>query len=301
MSDYLKGLIITVIGVLVITPDSLLIRLIDADSWTVIFWRNSLSGLAILLGLLVYYRRDFPKIMLGIGWAGLAMGIIWAIGTFCFVFSIQNTLVANTLFIVSTSPIFAALIAWLVLREAVTRRTWLTIAFSLAGIAIIAWGSMGADSQGSILGDLAALVTALAVAISFSIARRNRSISMIPALGISSVIAGVVAFPFAAPLAESADKVIPIILIGLLVAPIGASLMVIGPRYLPAADVSLLLLLEAVLGPLWVWWMLGEFPGSYTLIGGAFVLMTLAISNAVALYRRRKLTGKKKPADYLKE
>jgi len=107
MSEYLKGLIITVIGVLVITPDSLLIRLIEADSWTVIFWRNSLSGLAILLGLLVYYRRGFLKKILGIGWAGLAMGIIWALGTFCFVFSIQNTLVANTLFIVSTSPIFA--------------------------------------------------------------------------------------------------------------------------------------------------------------------------------------------------
>lgn len=288
MSEYLKGLILTVIGVLVVTPDSLLIRLIDADSWTVIFWRNSLSGFAILLGLLLYYRRDFPKQMLSIGWAGLAMGIIWAIGTFCFVFSIQNTLVANTLFIVSTSPVFAALIAWLVLREAVTRRTWLTIAFSLAGIAIIAFGSMGEGSQGSVIGDLAALVTALAVAISFSIARRNRTISMIPAIGISSVIAGAVAFPLAAPLADSADKIVPIILIGLLVAPIGASLLVIGPRYLPAADVSLLLLLEAVLGPLWVWWMLDEFPGSYTLIGGAFVLLTLAISNAVALVRRRQ-------------
>ena len=288
MSEYLKGLILTVIGVLVVTPDSLLIRLIDADSWTVIFWRNSLSGFAILLGLLLYYRRDFPKQMLSIGWAGLAMGVIWAIGTFCFVFSIQNTLVANTLFIVSTSPVFAALIAWLVLREAVTRRTWLTIAFSLAGIAIIAFGSMGEGSQGSVIGDLAALVTALAVAISFSIARRNRTISMIPAIGISSVIAGAVAFPLAAPLADSADKIVPIILIGLLVAPIGASLLVIGPRYLPAADVSLLLLLEAVLGPLWVWWMLDEFPGSYTLIGGAFVLLTLAISNAVALIRRRK-------------
>lgn len=288
MNDYLKGLMITVIGVLVITPDSLLIRLIDADSWTVIFWRNSLSGFAILLGLLLYYRRDFIPKMLGIGWAGLAMGVVWALGTFCFVFSIQNTLVANTLFIVSTSPVFAALIAWLVLREPVSRRTWLTIAFSLCGIAIIAFGSMGADSQGSITGDLAALVTALAVAISFSIARRNRSVSMIPAIGLSSVVAGLVAFPFAGTLAESADKVIPIVLIGLVVAPLGASLMVIGPRYLPAADVSLLLLLEAVLGPLWVWWMLSEYPGIYTLVGGAFVLMTLAISNVVALMRRKR-------------
>ena len=279
MSEYLKGLLLTVTGVLVITPDSLLIRLIEADSWTVIFWRNTLSGFVILLGLLLYYRRDFLKKILGIGWSGLLMGIIWAVGTFCFVFSVQNTLVANTLFIVSTSPIFAALIAWLVLREAVSRRTWITIAFSLIGIGIIAWGSAEEGAQGSLLGDLAALCTALAVAISFSIARRNRSVSMIPAIGISSLMAGLFALPLAAPLAESTDKIIPIMLIGLVVAPIGASLLIIGPRYLPAADVSLLLLLEAVLGPLWVWWMLGEFPGVYTLVGGAFVLLTLAISS----------------------
>jgi len=286
MSEYLKGLLLTIIGVLVITPDSLLIRLIDADSWTVVFWRNGLSGLAILLGLLLYYRRNFLAKILGIGWAGLIMGVVWALGTLCFVYSIQTTLVANTLFILSTSPIFAALIAWLVLREAVSRRTWITIAFSLVGIAIIAWGSTEDGAKGSLLGDLAALGTALAVAISFSIARHNRSISMIPAIGISSIFAGLIAFPFAAPLAESADKVMPILLIGLVVAPIGASLMVIGPRYLPAADVSLLLLLEAVLGPLWVWWMLKEFPGIYTLVGGAFVLVTLAISNAILLLRR---------------
>lgn len=288
MSEYLKGLLLTVIGVLVITPDSLLIRLLDADSWTVIFWRNSLSGLAILLGLWLYYRRDFFRQMHNIGWAGLTMGVIWAVGTFSFVYSIQNTLVANTLFIVSTSPVFAALIAWLVLGEVVSRRTWLTIIFSLCGIAIIAWGSLENDGQGSILGDLAALVTALGVAISFSIARRNRSVSMIPAIGLSSVLAGLFALPFAMPIAESADKVIPIVLLGLVVAPIGVSLLVIGPRYLPAADVSLLLLLEAVIGPLWVWWMLKEFPGIYTLIGGAFVLMTLAVSNLIPLMRRRQ-------------
>ena len=287
MNEYIKGLLITLTGVLVVTPDSLLIRLIEADSWTVIFWRNSLSGLTILVGLLLYYRRDFLRQLLSIGWAGLIMGVIWALGTICFVYSIQTTLVANTLFIVSTSPIFAALIAWLILREAVTQRTWLTIAFSLIGIAIIAWGSTEDGSQGSLIGDFAAMGTALAIAISFSIARRNRLISMIPAIGISSIVAGLIAFPLAAPLVQSADKVWPILLIGLIVAPIGSCLLVIGPRYLPAADVSLLLLLEAVLGPLWVWWMLKEYPGIYTLVGGAFVLLTLLISNMVPLLRRR--------------
>lgn len=290
MNDYLKGLLITVIGVLIITPDSLLIRLVETDSWTIIFWRSTLSGLAIMLGLLLYYRQSFLQKIRGIGWAGLAMAFIWAFGTICFVYSIQTTLVANTLFIISTSPIFAALIAWLVLRETVSRRTWLTIGFSLVGISIIAWGSLRGGGQGSLIGDLAALGTAIAVAITFSIARHNRAISMIPAIGISSLIAGAIAFPLAAPLAEVADKALPIILLGLVVAPIGTSLMVIGPRYLPAADVSLLLLLEAILGPLWVWWMLSEYPGVYTLVGGAFVLLTLAISNVVALTRRRKVS-----------
>ena len=288
MNDYQKGLLITITGVLVITPDSLLIRLLDTDSWTTMFWRNFLSGVVIMLGLWVYYRSDFLQQVKSIGRAGLLMSVVWAVGTFCFIYSVKTTLVANTLFIVSISPVFAALIAWLVLKEPVSKHTWLTIIATLTGIGIIAYGSMEPGGQGNVLGDIAALGTAIAVAISFSIARHRKSVSMIPALGISSLLAGLVALPFSTALDISMETMIPAALLGLFIAPVGASLLVIGPRYLPAADVSLLILLEAVLAPLWVWWALGEFPGHYTLVGGGLVLMTLAISNSISLWRGRQ-------------
>ena len=287
MSEYLKGLLITTVGVLIITPDSLLIRLLDTDSWTTMFLRNFLSGLVVILGLLFYYRRDFVREMKTVGSAGLWMALIWALGTFCFIYSVKTTLVANTLFIVSISPIFAALISWLVLKESVSLRTWLTIVATLTGIGIIAYGSTKPDGQGNVLGDLAALGTALSVAISFSIARRHKNISMIPAMGIASLFAGLIALPFAAPLSIAPDKIMIVAVMGLFVAPIGSALLIIGPRYLPAADVSLLILLEAVLAPVCVWWALKEFPGHYTLVGGALVLLALAISNGISLWYRK--------------
>ncbi len=176
MNNYLKGLLITLAGVLVITPDSLLIRLIEGNSWTVIFWRNFLSGVVITLGLAIYYRGQFLNKLADIGFSGLALAFIWAISTLCFVFSIKNTAVANTLFIVSTSPVFAALIAWLVLREKVSKRTWLTIVGCLFGIGIIAFGSLGDTGNASIKGDLAGLGAAIAIAIIFSIARYSRGV-----------------------------------------------------------------------------------------------------------------------------
>ncbi len=288
MSPYLKGLLITIAGVLVITPDSLLIRLIEGNSWTVVFWRNFLSGIVITLGLLMYHRGEFLNKMRDVGYAGLALAFVWAISTLCFVFSIKNTAVANTLFIVSTSPVFAALIAWWILREKVSSRTWLTILGCLVGISVIALGSIEGSGQASLKGDLAGLGAAIAVATTFSIARHSRGVSMIPAMALSAFFAAYIAFPFSAPVVQDTTNIVSIAIIGLIVAPLGASLLAIGPRYIPAADVSLLLLLEALIGPLWVWWYLNEIPNSYTFIGGTLVLITLFISNGILLLRRRK-------------
>ena len=84
------------------------------------------------------------------------------------------------------------------------------------------------------------------------------------------------------------DDLIFVTTMGMLVVPLGFSLMTLGPRYLPAQEVSLLLLLEAVIGPLWVWWVIDEVPARESLLGGAIVLTTLAALN-LGLLRRRAL------------
>ena len=283
--DRRKGLLITVSGVLVITPDSLLVRLISADEWTILFWRGLLSSIAILLVLAILQRRRFLSGLLAIGRLGLGLAVMFSIGTVFFILSLEMTTVANTLFIVSTAPIFAAIMARLFLREAVSRRTLLTIAVTLIGVLIIAGGSAG-GGPGSLLGDLAALVTAVSVAGTFTIARHSRPISMVPAMGISGLVTALIATVVSPPVALSQADAAYLAAMGLVVIPLSFSLMTIGPRYLPAPEVSLILLLEAVLAPLLIWLVLREYPGNASLLGGVIVLGALFLANLASFYDR---------------
>lgn len=290
MSLYLKGFLITLAGVLLISPDTLLIRLIDAGTFTQLFWRGLLSGIVVLAGFALLSGRKTPERLRGIGWSGLWMAVIFSTGTFCFIYSATHTLIANTLFIAATTPVFAALISVIFLRESVPARTWATIFVTLVGIAVIASGSIDASASetgGSIDGDLAALGAALALAASFAIARANRNASMVPATGLAGLLSAAVAASLAPTLVVPADDWLWMGLLGLVVAPGGFALLATGPRYLPAPDVSLLLLLEALIGPLLVWLVLAEFPGSRTLIGGAIVLTAMIVSNLVAWRQSR--------------
>lgn len=282
--DYLRGLAITLFGVIVISPDTLLIRLIEADHWTQLAWRGSLSGLVVLAAAALVTRGAALRDLTRPGAAGLALIGVYAAGNIGFVYSATHTLVANTLFLLATSPVFAALIAVFVLRERVGLRTVLMIVAVLAGIAVIASGSLEGGG-GSLSGDLAALGTALAMAVSFSIARHQRARSMVPFIGLGAMLGGAVSACMAPGLALPRADWIWMGLMGLVVVPVAFACLTTGPRYLPAADVGLLLLLEAVFGPLLVWWVLGEEPGARTLTGGAIVLGALVAGNLWALRR----------------
>ena len=142
-----KGVLITVAGVLVSTPDGLLLRLIASDEWTVLFWRGLLSGLAIFAGLAAVHGRRLPAQILGIGRAGLWAAVFFSAGTVLFVVSITSTTVANALFIVNTAPFFAATIAWLWFNEAVPARTRGAIACALFGVGVIRRGQRRAGRR----------------------------------------------------------------------------------------------------------------------------------------------------------
>ena len=290
MSDRAKGLLITGLGVLIITPDGLLTRLIVTDSWTLTFWRGVLSSIGVCFFLLCIYRTQTWTKIRAIGLPGLCIALTLSTGSVCFVYSITHTTVANTLFIVNTSPIFAALIAWLWLKEPVPLRTWMVIFVVLVGIGIIALGngitnslSDGVDNGvdgSSPLGNVMALATALIMATSFSIARRYSEINMVPATALAGFLSALLVWPLAQPTALASSELPVLLGMGLLMLPLAFALMYIGPQYIPAAEVSLMMLLEAILGPLWVWLALGEDPGAYTLVGGVIVVGALAINAA---------------------
>ena len=292
LSDHAKGLLITAAGVLAITPDSLLVRLVDTDVWTLVFWRGLLMAFGIGVGLLLVHRGETWARCRAVGANGLLITALFTATTVFFVTALDRTTVANTLIIVSSAPLFAALFSRLFLAEAVPLRTWMAILATLGGIAILVSGSLG---QGTLEGDLAALAATIGLAGSFTAMRRGRAVSMVPATALSGVTSAALAVLVGtllggAPAALAPEAWTPLLLMGLLVLPVSTALITLGPRYIPAAEVGLLMPLETVLGPLWVWLALGEEPGPRALLGGTVVVVTLML-HAIAGLRAARAAG----------
>lgn len=282
LPDHAKGMLITVAGVLAVSPDSLLVRLVSADIWILTFWRGLLVALVLSAGLAAVHRSRTSAAFGAIGWTGMIFAALFSLNSFSFVLAVSTTTVANTLVLVSAAPFFAALIAKLFLGETVRRRTWLAMLAAFAGVLVIVSGSAG---DGALTGDLAALVTALGLAIQFNLLRHARHVNMIPAIALGSLITALVSLPFADPWSVGTMDALWLGLLGVLVMPVATVLIVTGPRYLPAPEVSLILLLEIVLGPFWVWLALGEVPSQRAVLGGAIVIAALAAHAVAALSR----------------
>ncbi|MDA0219175.1 MAG: DMT family transporter [Proteobacteria bacterium] len=286
MSDHAKGLLLTSLGVLVITPDALLIRLIEVDPWTLAFWRGLLSAIGLAAGLALVYRGRFLPMMLGIGAMGLVIGGVFGLGTVTFVWAMTHTSAANTLLIVSTGSMFGALFSWLLMRERLARRTLLAMIGTLAGLLVLVAGDLG---SGHWDGDLAALATAALAGLTFSLIRKHAGIDMVPALIFGGLVTAAVALPFSAPATVMGEDIVLLATMGLAMMPLAFALQFVGARYIPAAEVALLILLEAVLAPLLLWLVLAEHPGPTALPGGAIVLASLGLNAAWGLRRGRKL------------
>ncbi len=285
----LLGIGIALTGVLVLSPDALLIRMIDTDRATLLFWRTLLEGTTLWLFLAVYYRRGLLQSVGSMGRTGVLATLVFALSTILFVTSITLTNAANTLFMMATAPLWAALISWLVLGERVARRTWIAIAAALVGIALIFAGGIGG---GTLLGDLLALGAALSLATQLTIARHARAVNLVPALAAGMLLdALLVGTTFATPLAVQSVDIAWLAILGIFVLPIAFGLLTLAPRYIPSPEVSLIMQLEAILGPIWVWLGVGEVPPPATFVGGAIVLATLVTHSSLALRAQRRRAG----------
>ena len=280
LSSHAVGLLLTTGGVLVLTPDSLLIRLVDADAWTIVFWRGALMGLTILAATAVWSRGGTLAQFRSIGRAGLVVAVLFASQLTLFVTSISHTSVANTLVIFATAPLFAAVLSRIFLAEPVPLRVWLAVTASLGAVLFIFAGSIGTGRLG---GDLAATGAALAMAIGLTIMRKSSHVSMIPAWGIGALLAAGFNVWFAEPLNITGDDLLVLLPSGVLVLPIAFGLIALGPQRISAPETGLLMLLETILGPLWVWWVLDEQPNAEALIGGTIVIAVLAANSVLGL------------------
>lgn len=285
LSEHMKGLGITALGVFVLSPDALLLRLLTVDHWTIVMWRGLLMALTLTLVLLVLYRGRPWMVFYAVGRWGLISASIYGANMTTFVYSINNTAVANTLVIIAAAPLFAAVLSRIFLRERVVLETWVATIFVVFGIAVVFWDGLG---RGTWDGDIAALATAWLLAGNFTVLRHRKHINMVPATALGGLGAGLVLLftGAATPLSPGPQDWLVLGLLGLVVVPIAFGLITIGPRYITAPEVGLLMLLETILGPLWVWVALGERASSTALSGGALVVVTLLLYFTIRLRRQ---------------
>jgi drug/metabolite transporter (DMT)-like permease len=279
---HLRGLMLSSAGIVILSPDALLLRLVgNADIWTIIFYRTLFMGGALAVGLVLHYGWRFATAFRRIGWLGLASAALLAASNFGFVGAITHTTVTNTLVFLATTPLFSAIFGWVMMGEAVRLRTWLSILAAIAGIVVIFHDSLG---MGNWLGDLMALGVAFVWGLNLVVVRMAGRRDMTPLLCVSGFLAAAIAFPLStAPGAINAHDLAVLALLGCLVLPLAFGLFIRGTHYVPAAEVALLTPIETVLGPIWVWIGVGEEPSAASLVGGAIVLAAIIVNSVLAL------------------
>jgi len=271
-SDYRKGFWLTLAGVLIFTPDALLIRLADVEFFTLVVYRCTIGGLLMLVGFSLYCGRDFVRHILMIGVGGLVVVVLEGAASWTFYLALERTTVANVLVIFASTPLIAALLTRIFLDDVIERPTWLAIWSAGLGLVVVASGGV---TTGNWLGDLMALINAVVIAGVYTVVRRRRDLNMIPAAGLGLLLAAVVAYPFAQFPVLGVNQWLILVIGAGVVLPVALALLTLGPRYLPAPEVAMLTLLETIIGPVWVWLVIGEEPGIRTLLGGSVVVAAL--------------------------
>jgi drug/metabolite transporter (DMT)-like permease len=270
----MKGLTMAAIGVLLILPDALLIKITSVDPMVFLFWRGLLLAISFLLISAVRYRGCLVTEIHNCGIKGIYCAVAFSLSTLGFVIGMKNTAAGNVLVIMNMAPMIAAVIAWAVWKETLPWRTWVVIIVCVSGATLMAISEWG---HGDPIGLVMAGVAAIALATNLNVARSQPDSDMSVVLIFGASLVAVVAAMLGGAVVPTTQDFLYIALLCLVFLPVSSIMIQISPRYIPAAEVSLMLLMETVFGTLLVWIFLGEVPPSMSFVGGAIIFTAIAV------------------------
>ena len=274
LSNQQKGSLLAFIAVFFITPDSLFIRLSSIETWGMLFYRGAIPFIVVLTGLLIFYKKNFFKVLFTVGIHGIFYALIFSITNITFIISIQNTNVANTLVMIAMAPMLSAVLGGVFLKEMPDKKTLAAIIITFGAAVYIFYDSM---QLGNFFGDLFGLITALGLAIGAVIVRSAKNKDLVPAAVIGKLMVAIFAVSFVESfeLIETDIIIVPLMCVMCVALPF--VLVTIAPRFISAAEVNLFFLLETIIGPVWVWLFINEQPTLETIQGGSIIILTIAI------------------------
>jgi len=247
LTDQKKGSLLAFVAVMFITPDSLLIRLSNIDTWGLLFYRGAIPFFVVLLGLLIVYKSNFIKLLFSMGFPGIIYAGTFTLTNITFIISIQNTNVANTLVMIAIAPMLSAVLGLILLKENPDKKTWIAIIITCLSAIYIFHDSL---QLGNFFGDIFGFVTALGLAIGFVVVRSAKNKNLVPAAVLGKLSVAIIAVFFVKNFELIETDIIIVPLMCVLCVAIPFVLLTIAPRFITAAEVNLFFLLETVLGPL---------------------------------------------------
>ncbi len=287
-AEYGRGVLCVLTAGVLWSTVGLGVRLIeDASAWQILLYRA--FTLTPFLFLVLWIRSGgYPIAVIRAAgpsafFAGVALFFAYAGG----VYAIQTTTVASALLIFAAAPMFAALLGWLVLGERLRRATGIAIAAAMIGVGVMVSEGF---SSGNIIGDLAALGSALGFAVYTVILRRGRSRDMMPSVFLSGIVtivmSGAICLALGHSLVLTAGDMSVAMVMGVGQVGLGLVFYTLGSKTVPSAEMTLLSLGEVLLGPVWVWMYMGEVPTQQTILGGS-ILLAAIVGNALTGLTRR--------------
>ena len=271
----LPGPFLVFLGALSLSFGGLIVKSFQgANLWQILFWRSIFFILVVSIFLILTYRKKVFTAFINSGVPGLIGGLVLSTGFCGYVFAMYNTTVANTNFIIQTQTIFLAIFGYLFLKEKVSKLTLVSIGLAISGIILMVGTSL---SPGQMSGNIAAFIMPISFAILILIIRKYPNVDMVPLQLVAGIIAMTIGYMIAGKIIISYYDIYLGFLAGFFQLGFGFILITIGARRTPSALVGIIMLTEAVLGPLWAWLFINEQPPAMVLIGGCVVIIAVLL------------------------
>ena len=276
----IPGPLLVFLGAFFLSFGGIIIKSFEsANLWQILFWRQTFFAIIVALYLLLSYKKNIFKSFYNSGFSGFIAGFILSIGFSAYVFSMYYTTVANANFIITTETIFLAVFGYLFLKEKISLITFISIVFGMLGVLLILGNSLSIQSNEQFIGNIVAFLAPISLAVFVIIIRKLPNVDMVPAQFIAGVFTVIFAYFIVENLSISPHDLFLALLAGFFQIGFGFILITIGSQTTPSAVVGVLMLTEAVFGPLWAWFFINEIPPTSVLIGGGIIIFSILLQS----------------------
>jgi DME family drug/metabolite transporter len=271
----LPGPLLVFLGACSLSFGGLIVKSFEgATLWQILFWRTVFFLLVISLYLIITYKKKVLKSFYDSGIPGFLGGFVLSFGFCGYVFAMYNTTVANANFIIQTQTIFLAIFGYFFLKEKISNITLASIILAISGILLMVGSSL---SPGQMTGNIAAFLMPISFAVLILVVRKYPNVDMVPAQFIAGIFALLIGFLMSEKILISGHDIFLGFLAGFIQLGFGFILITIGAQRTPSAMVGIIMLTEAVLGPIWAWLFVNEQPPFIVLIGGSIVIFAVLL------------------------